>query len=725
MPFFDKVYSQEISRDTIQVYSDSIKYEPSFFSTYELKDRYSDPFSSFSSSNPFNINSSLLKLSSTYDTSNVFNLDEKFGSIRYRPSISIPFSTYDRYNTNKQISDYFQNKSLGLDGENILKSRRLIPKIYIPETLDRIFGGNFIDLQVNGFVNLDFGGKFQKVENPSIPIRQQRIGGFNYDQQINLNINGKVGEKLLITANFDNNNTFDFQNNLKLDYTGFDEEIVRKIEIGNVSMPVKNSLLRGAQSLFGLKTQFQFGRLSLTGILSRQQGKAESIKIDNGFQGKEFEIIGSNYDRNRHFFLGHFFRDNYENWLQSLPIVTSGVNINRVEVYILNRSNNSESLRNFAAFTDLGEGKVLLNSNSPYVGNGNGSPNDNSSNFLYENLINDPSLRNIDLIDNIINSQYSFSQSVDYEKVTSARKLDSDEYFISKTLGYISLLRRLQNDEVLAVSYEYTFNGNRYKVGELSEDYQNRDESEVIFLKLLRPSNINVKIPTWNLMMKNIYNLNASQIERENFDLKIRYRDDKVGFNNPSINEGILTRDKPLIRLLGLDRLNSSNDPQYDGNFDFIESYTVNSEKGNIIFPVLEPFGSTLNSYFDVNSEVDLAERYVYNELYSMTQDEAEQILNKNKFFLVGSVSSGGGSEINLPGLGISENSVIVTAGNLQLVEGTDYTVNYNLGTVKILNPSILSSGQEINVSFEKADLLIFKQNGFQELELSINLMIT
>jgi len=709
VPFFDKVYSQEISRDTIQVYSDSIKYEPSFFSTYELKDRYSDPFSSFSSSNPFNINSSLLKLSSTYDTSNVFNLDEKFGSIRYRPSISIPFSTYDRYNTNKQISDYFQNKSLGLDGENILKSRRLIPKIYIPETLDRIFGGNFIDLQVNGFVNLDFGGKFQKVENPSIPIRQQRNGGFNYDQQINLNINGKVGEKLLITANFDNNNTFDFQNNLKLDYTGFDEEIVRKIEIGNVSMPVKNSLLRGAQSLFGLKTQFQFGRLSLTGILSRQQGKAESIKIDNGFQGKEFEIIGSNYDRNRHFFLGHFFRDNYENWLQSLPIVTSGVNINRVEVYILNRSNNSESLRNFAAFTDLGEGKVLLNSNSPYVGNGNGSPNDNSSNFLYENLINDPSLRNIDLIDNIINSQYSFSQSVDYEKVTSARKLDSDEYFISKTLGYISLLRRLQNDEVLAVSYEYTFNGNRYKVGELSEDYQNRDESEVIFLKLLRPSNINVKIPTWNLMMKNIYNLNTSQIERENFDLKIRYRDDKVGFNNPSINEGILTRDKPLIRLLGLDRLNSSNDPQYDGNFDFIESYTVNSEKGNIIFPVLEPFGSTLNSYFDVNSEVDLAERYVYNELYSMTQDEAEQILNKNKFFLVGSVSSGGGSEINLPGLGISENSVIVTAGNLQLVEGTDYTVNYNLGTVKILNPSILSSGQEINVSFEKADLFNFQ----------------
>ena len=531
-------------------------YSPTNFTTYQLKDRFSDPFSSLFSNNAYNINSSLIKLSSKYDTSGVFYLEEKIGSLNYRPSISIPFNSYDKFNTRKQVKEYFRDKSLSLDGESTLKSGRLIPKIYIPESLDRIFGGNFIDLQVNGFVNLDFGGRFQKVENPSIPIRQQRNGGFNYDQQINLNINGKVGEKLKITANFDNNNTFDFQNNLKLDYTGFDEEIVRKIEVGNVSMPVKNSLLRGAQSLFGLKTQLQFGRLSVTGILSRQQGKAESIKIDNGFQGREFEIIGSGYDRNRHYFLGHFFRDNYERWLRSLPLVTSGVNINRVEVYILNRTNNSESLRNFAAFTDLGEGRVLLKQGNPQIGSGINGPNDNGANLLFENLSSNGSLRDIDQVDNTLSTQFVFNKSVDYEKVTSARKLNSDEYEINKNLGYISLLRRLQNDEVLAVSYEYTYNGNRYKVGELTEDYQNRNESEVIFLKLLRPSSINVSIPTWDLMMKNIYNLNATRIESENFELRINYRDDAVGFNNPSLNEGTLTRDKPLIRLLGLDRLN-------------------------------------------------------------------------------------------------------------------------------------------------------------------------
>ena len=474
-------------------------------------------------------------------------------------------------------------------------------------------------------------------------------------------------------------------------------------------MPVKNSLLRGAQSLFGVKTQLQFGNLSITGILSRQQGKSESIKIENGFQGREFEVLASNYDRNRHFFLGHFFRENYERWLKSIPLVSSGININRVEVYILNRTNNSESLRNFVAFTDLGEGKNILSQNNVFVGSGNNGPADNGANVLFQNLLDNNNLRNVDLVDDILLSQFNLSKTIDFEKVTSARKLDVDEYEINKSLGYISLLRRLQNDEVLAVSYEYTYNGNRFKVGELTEDYQNREDNEIIFLKLLRPSNINTEITTWDLMMKNIYNLNATQIEKENFELRINYRDDAVGFNNPSLNEGILTRDKPLIRLLGLDKLNSFNDPQYDGNFDFVEGITINRNKGNIIFPVLEPFGETLNSYFIQNNETELSDKYVFSELYTQTQDDAKDILSKNKFFLVGSVSSGSGSEINLPGLDISENSVVVMAGNLKLIEGTDYTINYNLGSVRILNPSILTSGQEITISFEKADLFNFQ----------------
>ena len=306
-------------------------------------------------------------------------------------------------------------------------------------------------------------------------------------------------------------------------------------------------------------------------------------------------------------------------------------------------------------------------------------------------------------------NDFSLVNSIDFEKVTSARKLSDSEYKVNGTLGYISLLRKLQNDEVLAVSYEYTYNGKRYQVGELAENYQNRGDDETIFLKLLRPSSINTSIPTWKLMMKNIYNLNSNQVNNEGFELRINYRDDANGFDNPSLNEGILTKDKPLVELLGLDRLNSSNDPQKDGNFDYVEGYTIDSNTGNIIFPVLQPFGKNLSYYFEQNNEENLVSKYVFDELYNLTQSDAKKVLSKNKFYILGKYSSGSSSEISLPGLDIAENSVVVMSGNIQLVEGKDYTVDYNLGKIKIINTGILTSGKDISVSYEKADLFNFQ----------------
>jgi len=699
-----------ITKDTL--INDSIfikKYIPTFFSSYKLRDGYISPYGNLFRSNLFNLPSENIIKNLSIDTTMVYTFTESIGSIAYRPIIGIPFKKFSDYQTKNLIKENWSQKSKALDGENSLEGRRLIPKIFIPQALDRIFGGNYIDLSVNGFVNLDFGGKLQRIENPSIPIRQQRNGGFNYDQQLNLNIIGKIGEKLKISANFDNNNTFDFQNNLKLDYTGYEEEIIKKIEIGNVSMPVNNSLLRGSQSLFGIKTELQFGKLFITGILSRQQGKSESIKIENGSEGRNFDLLSSNYDENRHFFLGHFFRDNYEKWLGSLPQVISGINITRVEVYILNRNNNTQTLRNFLALMDLGEGSIIYKPDNINIGSGKGGPNDNSANDLFNSLINNSNIRNIDKVNELMKNDLSLVNSLDFEKVTSARKLNQSEYKVNQSLGYLSLLRKLQNDEVLAVSYEYTYNGKRYQVGELSENYQSREDNETIILKLLRPSSINTLTPMWKLMMKNIYNLNSNQIKNEGFNLRIHYRDDATGFDNPSINEGILTKDKPLIGLLGLDRLNSNNDPQKDGNFDYVEGYTIDPNTGNIIFPVLQPFGKTLSSFFEQNNEENLKEKYVFQELYELTQADARKILSKNKFHIVGKYSSGSSNEISLPGLDIAENSVVVMSGNIQLVEGKDYTVDYNLGKINIINVGALSSGKDISVSYEKADLFNFQ----------------
>ena len=663
-------YFQQQQQDSIQ--QDTLRnrfegpYQPDRRPTYEQKDRFGDPFSNNTSPSPLLLQDpASLQLDVEIDTGMNYTIYEKIGDVNYRPTTTMSFEEFNRHVDRQLIKSYWKERSVGLDGESAVSGRQLIPKLFINPVFDRIFGGSYVDIQPNGFVNLDFGARFQRIDNPAVPVRQQRNGGFEFDQQISMNVLGKIGEKLAVTANFDNNNSFDFQNNLKVEYTGYEEDIIKKIEIGNVSMPVSNSLMTGGQSLFGVKAQLQFGKLFVTGVASRQQGRNEVISVESGFQGREFEVRASNYDENRHFFLAHFFRDNYERWLSGLPQVLSGINLTRVEVYVVTRNNETQTLRNVLGLMDLGENHRIFRTNHGEIVPGSVSEASNDANSLFNSINNTAGIRVSDQVNALLDAApYNFERTVDYENITAARKLDEREYEVNRQLGYITLLRRLANDEALMVAYEYTFNGQRFKVGELTEDYANRPEEEVIVMKLLRPTQINTRVPTWDLMMKNVYNLGANQVERDGFTLRIHYRDDLTGIDNPSLHQGARTKDQPLIRLLKLDQLNPNNDPQPDGNFDYIEDVTIDSRNGNIIFPVLEPFGSTLENLFDENTEISLIDKFVYDTLYRTTKADAELVASKNKFFILGRLNAGSSNEIVLPGINIAEGSVIVTAGN-------------------------------------------------------------
>ncbi len=711
--FYQVIPADTTKADTLQTDSLKLPYQPSRRPTYKPADRYGDRLLYPGTSSPlFLQDPALLKREIQIDTALNYTIKENMGELIFRPPSKYTFKQYNKLYDQKMLRDYWKEKSRSLDGESAVSGRRLIPPIYLSPKFDRIFGGSYVDIRPNGFVTLDFGGRWQRIQNPSIPIRQQKNGGFEFDQQISMNVVGKIGEKLKITADFDNNNSFDFENNLKVEYTGFREDIIQKIEIGNVSLPLRNSLITGAQNLFGLKTQLQFGRLSVIALASTQRGKIEEMTVNTGGvsgAGRKFELRASDYEENRHFFLGHFFRDNFEKWLRGIPQVISGVKVTRVEVYVINRQNNTRTLRNFAAFMDLGEGSVIYQDTNPKVAPGNGGPNDNSANKLYAELNNTPGTRDVDQITNILESDFQFTKGTDYEIITAARKLGQDEFTVNTQLGYISILRKLQSDEALAVAYEYTYNGHPYKVGELTEDYQNLPENEMIFLKMLRPSKVATNVPTWDLMMKNIYSLNATQVTKDGFQLRIIYRDDKTGMDNPNLNEGQRTRNVPLIQLLGLDRLDPSNDPRPDGNFDFVEGITIMTQTGQIIFPNLEPFGAKLQSYFDPVSEANLINKYVYDTLYTTTKADAQLDVTKDKYFLSGMMQAGSSADIILPGINISKNSVTVLAGNLPLKEGVDYRVDYNLGRVNIINEAVLNSGQPIRIKYEKADLFNFQ----------------
>jgi cell surface protein SprA len=703
-----KQKQDSIKQDSIK--ADSVrKYLPSKRTTYQEQDRYGDPFSSNIGQSPFLLGDpAALSLDVEIDTGLNYTIYEKIGDINFRPTSSMTFDEFSNYQEQEMLSNYWRERSLGLDGESAVSGRSLIPPLYVSPAFDRLFGGSFVEIIPNGFVTLDFGGRFTKNENPNIPPRSQRYSSFEFNPQINMNAVGKVGEKLAVTANFANNNSFDFQNDLKVEYTGYEEEIIKKIEIGNVSMPVNNSLISGAQNLFGIKTQLQFGHLYVTSVASTQRGTSESITVSGGKgQRQEFEVRSSDYDENRHFFLGHFFRDNYESWLGGLPNFNSGVNVTRVEVFVIDRTQNTNQQRRAAAFMDLGEANPVNVYRQELL---NGTPvnsaTNNEANSLWEKV--QALDKNYDAFVNAVDGiAPALTRTEDYEIVNVARKLDENEYTFHQQLGYVSLQRQLQNDEMLAVSFEFSYNGQRYSVGELSETYGARSDEEVAIFKLLRPSRINVDVPSWDLMMKNVYNLPGNQITEDGFQLRIIYRDDRTGQDNPSLHESSL-RDIPLLRLFNLDSLNQNGDPQPDGNFDYIKGVTIDERNGRIVFPVLEPFGQGLNDLF-TDEEQTFRGKYVFSTLYQSTKNDAQQLTSKDKFFIKGQYANGSSTEIALPGINISPESVVVSSGGTQLTPNIDYRVEPNLGRVTILNQGILNSGRDLIITFEREDLFNFQ----------------
>ncbi|TAD93319.1 MAG: cell surface protein SprA, partial [Bacteroidetes bacterium] len=477
----------------------------------------------------------------------------------------------------------------GKKAETALTGKDLRLKIPIEQPwFERLFGEGGAELIPLGFVNLDFGIQNQRTANPNLPLRQQRMTTFNFDPHANINVSGKVGSKLRINGSFDTKASFNFENAFKIDYQGNEEDIIRDIDFGNVTFTLPTTLIQGGQNLFGLSTELQFGRLKVRSVFSQQRSRAETISLRGGSQRKSFSISCGDYEDNKHFFLSQHFRRNYEFWLSAMPRVISGLQITRLEVYVINRVNNTQDIRNAVAFLDLGE-------SSPKFSTLNLNPSDkaprNDANKLPA-LTQGTSL-NADQISTDL-AGLGFVNGEDFEMMRSCRKLLAREYTYSADLGYISLLTPLRNDEAIAVAYEYTLNGKVYRVGELTDDYAARGQDEVIKLKMLRPKSIRLDLPTWDLMMKNIYSLGATSINKQNFLLRVVYRDDLTGIDNPTLQEGARMRDQPLLRVMNLDRLNTTGDPQPDGNMDFIDNITMDTRNGRVIFPVLEPFGSNL-----------------------------------------------------------------------------------------------------------------------------------
>ena len=558
---------------------------------------------------------------------------------------------------------------------------------------EKIFGPGGIRVKTQGSAELKFGINKKNIDNPSLPIRNRKTTMMDFDEKINLNVNGKVGDKVNMNLNYNTDATFDFDaQNMKLKYDGKEDEIIKLVEAGNVSFPSNSSLIKGASSLFGVRTDMQFGKLKLQMVASQKKSSSKSVSTRGGVQLTPFELNVADYEENRHFFLSQYFRNHYDAWMQKLPNLTTGITINRVEVWVTNKTGNTTNTRNIVALTDLGENQKL--SNPMWAASGQVPSNQANTEYAAMNS-QYAAARDIDQAATTLDGG-GLIGGADYEKLESARLLNSSEYTVNTALGYISLKTSLQTDQVLAVAYEYTSGGVTYQVGEFASDLS--DTKQALFVKSLKNTSNNPRQGNWGLMMKNVYYL-ASTVEKEKFRLDVKYQSDTTGVYLSYIPEQQV-KELPIIRVLGADRLDNNNKAHSNGYFDYVEGYTISN--GRVFIPKVEPFGSYMRDYLVKRGvAADKAEKYAFTELYDSTKTVAKQIAEKNKYQIVGQFKGSAANVISLDAYNVPQGSVLVTAGGITLKEGTDYSVDYSAGEVTILNQSIIDAGTAVNVSLE------------------------
>lgn len=658
---------------------------------FPIRDRRGDfltnPPSVFDFKLPPNINDSI-----AYDPlTKTYTLYEKIGDRYYRTPTTYTQEQFERIEARRQETQYFQERSNTL---NLLNRGRIQPKLKVTDNLfNRLFGNGKVDIQPQGNVDITAGYQGQNIKNPTLAERARKNGGFDFGMNAQLNVNANIGDKLKFPISYNTLANLDFTNQLKLDYTGGPDEIVKRFEAGNVSLPSRSTLIPGAQSLFGIKTQLQFGKLFVTGVIANQKSQRQSVNLQGGAAAQNFNLKADEYEENRHFLLAQYFRENYNKVMSNLPAITTPVQILRIEVWVTNKNATTTNTREIVGLMDLGENHPF----HPFTVTG--TLPDNNTNNEYSSIISNPNSRNSALINNQLTGM-GLSPVQDYEK-TYARKLDSTQYIFNPKVGFLSLSQPLQPDEVLAVAFQYSYNGRIYQVGEFSTDVPPDSASsnqKILFLKLLKATSQRPALPIWRLMMKNVYSVGFGSLDRDGFQLNVLYQQPGYGAKR-YLPFGDLNQGTPILTLENLDRLNNQNDPQPDGVFDFVQGYTVISQYSRIIFPMLEPFGRDLSP--KVFSNAALGADSLYYPLYDSIKTTAiNQFPNLDRFILQGTAKTSSSSDISI-GYNIPPGSVSVTAGGQQLIENIDYTINYDLGTIKIINQAIINAGLPVQVNFE------------------------
>lgn len=643
----------------------------------------------------------------TYDEeTNTYVIQEMLGDRPFGMPTYLTPEEYAQYQKDQDRNRYFKDK---IETFSLLNQKPELPELSREGLFDRLFGGTNLELKPQGNLDLLFGYAWQHMDNPQTIERNRKRGYFDFDMNMNVNVVAQIGDKLKLNISNSSMPSLGQQNTEKIEYSGSQDQVLKKIELGNVSFPLNSSLLSGPLSLQGIKTELQFGKLYITALASIQKSQRRTITLQGGAQSQEYEIKIDDYDENRNFLLGQYFYEQYEPAVKDFPLIRSQIQITEVEVWITNKTGTTEGVRDIIAFMDLGEHQPY---NTNYHNTSGLQIPSNKTNNLYQNLQQNPALRKQSSANNAALG-LGLESRVDFQRSTM-RKLRSTEFSFHPQLGYILLNTQVNPDDVLAVAFRYTYNGETYQVGEFAEDFPpTGSDPQILFLKMLKAGTSGQPhLPTWNWMMKNVYTIGyGGGFSEDHFRLEVFYQDPKGG-EKRYLAEGS-NSGTSFIELLNLDRLNSQLDPHPDGVFDYVDGITVNQQYGKIIFPTLKPFSDGILHALDGNPQLE--DKYTFPILYDSTKSVAQQFSHKNRYIIKGSYrsQSSGGADIRLGGFQIPEGSVSVIAGGQRLQEGLDYQVNYSSGTIQFLNQGVLNSGMPITISYEDNAAFGMRQQSF------------
>ena len=455
---------------------------------------------------------------------NALGLDLTTATDYLTPPVTMTTQEYMDWSLRQSMAQYYRQRNQELFQTQGKNKFDFTDMHFSLGPAEKIFGPGGVRIKTQGSAELKIGGNMRSTDNPTLAASRRNTFGLDFDMKINMTVNAKVGDKVNMNLNYNSDATFDYDTqNLKLKYEGKEDEIIKLVEGGNISMPSNMSLVPGVSSLFGLRTDVQFGKLKLQTVFGQKKSASKSVSGQGGSNTTPFELSVTDYEENRHFFLAHHFRDTYDKNMRTLPTIASGVTIKRIEVWVTNKNGTTTNTRDIIALTDLGEPQ---NIHGHWQGTGGTAPH-NRANDEYATLIQDPAVRDITQTGNILDNTYGLQGSFDYDKLQSARLLSSSEYDLNPELGTLTLNTTLQPDDILGVAYEYTYGGQTYQVGEFAGDLPSTNQA--LMVKMLKGSSNTPSLPTWKLMMRNVYSLGASSLQKEKFRLDIKYQSDSSG----------------------------------------------------------------------------------------------------------------------------------------------------------------------------------------------------